>query len=54
MGPEFDFEIVGATEDRCMGRASKCPCMRGGRSLALKRIFAIQATKDGGIGLLKV
>jgi hypothetical protein len=24
MGPEFTFEVVEATEDRCVGRATKC------------------------------
>jgi hypothetical protein len=25
MGPEFEFEVVEATQDRCMARLSKCP-----------------------------
>ncbi len=25
MGPEFKFEIVEATEDRCVGKTSECP-----------------------------
>ena len=25
MGPEFEFEVVEATEDRCVGRTTQCP-----------------------------
>lgn len=28
MGPEFEFEVVEATKDRCVGRTTKCPWHR--------------------------
>ncbi len=40
MGPEFVFEVVEATEDRCVGKTTQCPWHKRWRSKALTWILA--------------
>ena len=35
MGPEFVFEVVEATEDRCVGRTTQCPWHKRWKELGL-------------------
>ncbi|MHC5010039.1 MAG: L-2-amino-thiazoline-4-carboxylic acid hydrolase [Planctomycetota bacterium] len=35
MGPEFEFEVVEATEDRCVGRTTECPWHKRWKELGL-------------------
>jgi hypothetical protein len=52
MGPEFELEVVEATEDRCVGRTSKCPWHERWKELGLKWDFCSvghQGWNDGGV-----
>ena len=35
MGPEFEFEVVESTEDRCVGRTDQCPWHKRWKELGL-------------------
>jgi hypothetical protein len=54
MGPEFKFEIVESTKDKCVGRRRSVPGTRGGRSRALTSILAAPGIKHGALELPKV
>ena len=52
MGPEFKFEVVEATEDRCIGRTTKCAWHERWKELGLKDDFCSaghQAWGDGAV-----
>jgi len=55
MGPEFKFEVVEATENRCVGRTTKCPWHERWKELGLKDDFCSsghQGWGDGAVGSL--
>lgn len=35
MGPEFEFEVVESTQDRCVGRTTRCPWHKRWKELGL-------------------
>ena len=52
MGPEFNFEIIEATEDRCVGRTTMCPWHERWKEFGLKEEFCNsghQAWGDGAV-----
>ena len=52
MGPEFKFEVVEATEDRCVGRTTKCAWHERWKELGLKDDICSsghQAWGDGAV-----
>jgi len=50
MGPEFEFEVVEATEDRSVGRATKCPWHERWKELGLKEDFCTSGHQGWGDG----
>jgi hypothetical protein len=53
MGPEFNFEIVEATEDRCVGRANKCPWHERWKEFGLKEDFCNSGHQGWGDGAVQ-
>ena len=53
MGPEFDFEIVEATEDRCVGRANKCPWHERWKEFGFKEDFCNSGHQEWGDGAVE-
>ena len=53
MGPEFDFEIVEATEDRCVGRANKCPWHERWKEFGFKEDFCNSGHQGWGDGAVE-
>ena len=53
MGPEFDFEIVEATEDRCVGRANKCPWHERWKEFGFKEDFCNPGHQGWGDGAVE-
>ncbi len=50
MGPEFKFEVVEATEDRCVGRATGCPWHERWKELGLDFDFCSSGHQAWGDG----
>ena len=50
MGPEYEFEVVEATEDRCVGRTSKCPWHERWKELGLKEDICTSGHQGWGDG----
>ena len=53
MGPEFNFEIVEATEDRCVGRTNKCPWHERWKEFGLKEDFCNSGHQGWGDGAVQ-
>jgi hypothetical protein len=53
MGPEFEFEIVEATEDRSVGRTSKCPWHERWKELGLAGDFCSSGHQGWGDGAVE-
>jgi hypothetical protein len=52
MGPECNFEVVEATENKCVGTATKCPWHERWREFGIKEDFCTsghQAWGDGAV-----
>jgi hypothetical protein len=53
MGPEFKFEVVEATEDRCVGRTTKCAWHERWKELGLKDDFCSSGHQGWGDGAVE-
>lgn len=53
MGPEFEFEVVEASEDRCVGRTTKCPWHERWKELGLKEEFCSSGHQGWGDGAVE-
>ncbi len=53
MGPEFEFEIVEASDDRCVGRTNKCPWHERWKELGLREDFCNSGHQGWGDGAVQ-
>jgi len=53
MGPEFKFEIIEATEDRCVGKAAMCPWHERWKEFGLKEDFCNSGHQGWGDGAVQ-
>lgn len=52
MGPEFEFEVVEDTEDRCVGKTTKCPWHERAKELGIEWDFCRVGHQKWGDGLV--
>jgi hypothetical protein len=53
MGPECQFEIVEATADRCVGKATKCPWCERGKEMGLDFDLCSSGHQGWGEGVIE-
>ena len=53
MGPECKFEVVEATADRCVGKASMCPWCERGKEMGLDFDFCNAGHQGWGDGVIE-
>ncbi len=53
MGPEFEFKTVEATDDRCVGKTTKCPWHERRKELGLKEDLCSSGHQGWGDGAVE-